>query len=72
VSTGKWDGHERRAPVVVPDDQIERIAERAAEKAIEKLYTELGKNVVRKAMWILGALLVAATIWLAKHDVLKP
>lgn len=68
----KWDGHERRAPVVIPDEAIERIAERAAEKAIDRLYTELGRNVVRKAMWVIGALVIVGVIWLAKHDILKP
>lgn len=49
------------------DEQIERIAERAAEKAVAKLtdqvYREVGKNVVQKFFWITGVLAVALYIW---------
>lgn len=49
------------------DEQIERIAERAAEKAVAKLtdhvYREVGKSVISKFVWIVGALAVAAFIY---------
>jgi len=44
----------------IPDEVINRIAERAAEKALEKVYAEVGKSVLRKMLWILGAAALAA------------
>ena len=49
---------ERRQIATLTDEQIELIAERAAEKAIERVYTEIGKSVVRKALWLLGIVVV--------------
>ena len=50
------------------DEQIEAIAEKAAEKAIEKLtgriYQEVGKSVVSKLTYITGAVAVGAYLWL--------
>jgi len=48
------------------EEQIEQIAEKAAEKAIEKLtshvYQEVGKSVVSKLFYIVGA--CALGLWL--------
>ena len=44
-----------------------RLPERAAEKAVEKMtnqiYLEVGKGVVKKALYMLGALVVGAGLW---------
>jgi hypothetical protein len=49
------------------DEQIERIAEKAADKAVAKLtdhvYREVGKGVVQKLFYIVGAITVAAFLW---------
>ena len=37
------------------DDQIEAIAEKAAEVAFKKIYEEVGRSVVKKVFWIVGA-----------------
>ena len=54
---------ERRKSPILSEEQIE-IAERAAEKAVEKMtnqiYLEVGKGVVKKALYLLGALVVGA------------
>ena len=42
------------------------IAKKAARLAIEQVYTEIGKSVVRKFFWIMGAVAVAALVWLSK------
>lgn len=34
---------------------IERIAEKAAERALEKVYSQVGKSFVTKILWICGA-----------------
>ena len=57
------------------DDQIERIAERAAEKAVAKLtdhvYREVGRGVVQKFVWIVGALAVGLFIWAKSQGFIK-
>jgi hypothetical protein len=53
-----YEGPERRASLT--DEQIELIAERAAEKALEKVYASVGKSVVHKLLWLIGAAALAA------------
>jgi len=52
------------------DEQIEEIAERAADKAVAKLtdkvYREVGKGILKKLIWILGALGSALYLWVTK------
>ena len=52
---------------LLDDSELEKIAERAAEKAIEKLtshvYQEVGKSVVSKFVYIVGALTLALYLW---------
>lgn len=50
-----YEGPERRAGPTLSDAEIEAIAERAAEKALERVYTQIGKSVVNKMLWLLGA-----------------
>ena len=48
----------RKQSVQLTDEQIEEIAEKAAEKAVEKMTNqidmEVGKGVVKKALYLLG------------------
>lgn len=44
---------------------IDRIAERAAERAIEKVYTEIGKSIVSKVFYFVGAVTLAIGAWLS-------
>lgn len=57
------------------DAQIEKIAEKAAEKAVSKLtdrvYRDVGKNVVQKFIWIVGAVAAAAFLWLQSKGLIK-
>ena len=57
------------------EDQIEEIAEKAAEKAIGKLtahvYQEVGKSVIGKMTWMIGALSVALYLWAQSKGLLK-
>ncbi len=49
------------------EDQIELIAEKAAEKAVAKLteefYKQVGRSVVDKFLIVLGAATLAGVIW---------
>ena len=66
-----YSGPERRAQAHLTEAQIEDIAEKAAEKAIEKLtgdvYKAVGKSVVSKFLWIVGASAVGVWIWAKKN-----
>lgn len=57
-------------PPTLTEDQIEEIAERAAERAMQKLtdhmYKQVGKSVVSKFFWIVGVISVGLYLWL-KH-----
>ena len=69
----EWDGRERRR-LPLSEDQIEEIAEKAAEKAIEKLtnhvYQEVGRSIVSKLFYIVGACSLGAYLWLKNKGIL--
>ena len=52
-------------------DEIEQIAEKAAERALEKVYVQVGKGVLRKAAWLLGVALIGLLMWLGSQGHLK-
>lgn len=52
------------------DAQIEAIAERAAEVALNKVYTEVGRSVLKKLAWLAGAAVIGLALWLAGHGAL--
>jgi hypothetical protein len=54
--------------VQLTDAQIEAIAERAAEVALNKVYTEVGKSVLKKLAWLTGAAVIGLALWLAGHN----
>jgi hypothetical protein len=54
--------------VQLTDEQIEAIAERAAEVALNKVYTEVGKSVLKKLAWLTGAAVIGLAMWLAGHN----
>jgi len=49
------DPDERRRSTWLSKDQINEIAQRAAAHALRLVYEEVGRNVVRAALWIIGA-----------------
>ena len=60
----EYKGHERRAATSLTEEQLEAIAERAAERALEKVYASIGKSVVTKILWVAGAAALALAAWL--------
>lgn len=54
--------------VELSEAQIDAIAERAAEVALNKVYTEVGKNVLKKLAWLTGAAVIGLAMWLAGHN----
>lgn len=66
---------ERRRPITLSEEQLDEIAERAAEKAISKLtdhvYLQVGRSVVNKLLWIIGAVFAGGYIWLHSKGYMK-
>jgi hypothetical protein len=52
-------------PRYLTEEDIDRIAEKAAARAIEKVYTEIGKNVVSKVFYFVGAVALALGAWIS-------
>jgi len=44
---------------------IDRIAEKAANRALEKVYAEVGKSVSKKLMWVMGVVSISLIVWLS-------
>ena len=61
-----YEGPERRHSPALTDEQIEQIAQKAAELAVQKMTTEIyasvGKSILHKLFWGLGVLAAAVTI----------
>lgn len=57
--------------VELTDEQINHIAEKAAEVAFRKIYEQVGKSVVHKVYWLVGAGVIALMYWLAGNGNLK-
>jgi hypothetical protein len=57
--------------VQLTDEQIEKIAEKAAEVAFRKIYEQVGKSVIHKVYWLVGAAVIGLMYWLAGNGNLK-
>jgi len=57
--------------VKLTDEQIDAIAEAAAEKAFQKIYAQVGKSVLTKLAWMAGAAVVGLFMWLGGHSLPK-
>ena len=66
---------ERRRPITLSEGQLDEIAERAAERAISKLtdhvYLQVGRSVVNKLLWVIGAVFAGGYIWLHSKGYMK-
>jgi len=60
-----WGWEMERKEMPLTDQQIEQIAERAAEVAFRKIYEEVGRSVVKKIFWVVGAGALGLLFWLA-------
>lgn len=71
LEEAKYEGEERRATTRLSDEQIAIIAEKAAEVALKRVYTNIGKSVVSKFLWICGAAALAIVAWMNGAGSLK-
>lgn len=62
-----YQGPERRR-MPLSEEQIESIAEKAADKAVKKLtdqiYRDVGRGVLAKLTWLVGAAVIGVYLWL--------
>jgi hypothetical protein len=72
-----YEGPDRRGErhLVLTDDQLDKIAEKAAEKAVAKItdhvYKQVGKGLINKLVWVLGAFGTGAYLWLHSKGLMK-
>jgi len=59
---------ERRKNAWLTDEQIDLIRERI----LASVYEDIGRSLVKKILWVLGALLAALLGWLAAKGYIKP
>ena len=61
-----YEGPDRRRAPLLTDDQIEHIAQKAAELAVQKMTTEVyasvGRSVLQKVFWIVGVIATAMVL----------
>ena len=50
------------------EDQIDHIAEKAAQKALDKVYSDVGRSVLHKLAWFAGIVVVSLMMFLAGKD----
>lgn len=73
----KYTGPERRGtpPAGLTEEQINHIAERAADLAVQRVidmgFKVVGKSVVEKFVWIVGALAVGGYMYLQSRGIIK-
>lgn len=67
----EYEGPERRATIILTEDQLDAVAERAAAKVLEKFHLEVGKLTVRAVMYIFGAACIALAGWLGLEKIIK-
>lgn len=45
-------------------EEIDHIAERAAERALQHVYAEVGQSLLRKLAWLVGIVAIGGLMWL--------
>lgn len=63
--------HTERRRTRFTDEEIEEIADLAAERVMEKVYSEIGKGVFKKFSFIVGTMILAAFAWLVSKGYIE-
>ena len=66
-----YEGKERRQLATLTDEQMETIAEKAAEKALQKVYADVGRSIVNKIFLIVGSCVIGILLWMGSKGI-KP
>jgi len=66
---------DRRMSITLTDEEIDLIAEKAAEKAVAKMtsmvYREVGRTIVQRFFWIVGLSAIGVYIYLQQKGFIK-
>jgi len=65
---GEPDGKERHKNAGITDEQLDAIKKRI----LASVYEDIGRSLVKKIIWIAGAVLAALLAWLAAKGYIKP
>lgn len=75
TDVGVFDGVERRKKYRIPESEIEKIANRAAQKAVQRMlddgYKAVGRNLIEKGIWFLGLIACGLFAWLMSKGFIK-
>lgn len=67
--------NDKRQHYTLTEEAVEEIAERAATKAYEKMTTQVfmlvGKSVIERVLWIIGAILLWLYFYLQSKGIIK-
>lgn len=66
-----YGGEERRQAIVLSEEQLEAIAERAAQKVLQQFQLEVGRLTIRGALYLIGALCLAGLAYLGLTQKVK-
>lgn len=58
-------------PVVLTEEQINHIADKAATRALEIVYADVGRNVLKKLAWLIGVVAISLALFLAGKGALN-
>lgn len=58
-------GDAERRVIVLTEEQMELIAEKAAEKVFDRIYSNVGKSVVHKLLKLAGLVVIGIALYLA-------
>lgn len=64
--TRHYEGPDRRSSITLSEEEVDEFIDRAIERAVDRFYAEVGKSVLKKVLWIVGATVVGLYIT-AKH-----
>lgn len=56
---------ERKEFAGLTEEEINHIADRAAERALERVYANIGKSIVKKIYWVVGLIFVSGLMFLS-------
>lgn len=60
---------EERAPFGgMTDAEVDAIVERVTERVVQNFYAEVGRNVVKKFLWLAGIVVLGVAAWLGLTD----
>jgi hypothetical protein len=56
------EDHERHLPIT--DAQLDHIVERAVDKVFDRIYSDVGRSVLKKLAWGVGLIVTVICVWI--------